>query len=106
MQNEQNSRPPRLIALPEVSAITTLGKTSIYELIAAGELRPVKLGRKTVFAECEIYEWVNNRVASRQGDSTKETSKSPAGIKAGNLQKKLINKARVVIGPQREAGHG
>lgn len=57
--------PPRLIALPEVSRITSLRKTALYQLIKAGELRPVKLGRKTVFAESEIAAWVNQRLASR-----------------------------------------
>lgn len=57
---------PRLIAIPEVSTITSLRKTALYELIKAGELRPVKIGRKTLFAESEIYEWVNQRLASRE----------------------------------------
>lgn len=56
---------PRLIALPEVSTITSLRKTALYQLIKDGELRPVKLGRKTVFAESEIIAWVNERLASR-----------------------------------------
>lgn len=56
---------PRLIAIPEVSTITSLRKTALYELIKAGELRPVKIGRKTLFAESEIYAWVNDRLASR-----------------------------------------
>jgi prophage regulatory protein len=56
---------PRLIALPEVTQITSLKKTALYELIKAGELRPIKLGRKTVFSEAEICAWVNERLASR-----------------------------------------
>jgi len=55
----------RLIAFPELTRITTLRKTALYELIKAGELRPVKLGRKTVFAEAEVIDWVNKRLASR-----------------------------------------
>lgn len=65
----------RLIALPKVCEITCQGKTSIYQLIAAGELRPIKLGRKTVFAESEIHEWVNERLASR--DNTRQLAHSP-----------------------------
>lgn len=57
---------PRLIALPAVSQITSLKKTALYQLIAAGELRPVKLGRKTVFSEAEVHAWVNKRLASRE----------------------------------------
>jgi len=56
----------RLIAFPELTRITTLRKTALYELIKAGELRPVKLGRKTVFAEAEVIDWVNKRLASRR----------------------------------------
>lgn len=57
---------PRLIAIHEVSTITSLRKTALYQLIKAGELRPVKLGRKTVFSEAEIFAWVNKRLASRE----------------------------------------
>lgn len=56
---------PRFIDFPELSRITTLKKTALYELIKIGELRPIKLGRKTVFAEAEVVAWVNSRIASR-----------------------------------------
>lgn len=56
---------PRLIALPAVSQITSLKKTAIYQLIKAGEIRPAKIGRKTVFSEAEIYAWVDARLSSR-----------------------------------------
>jgi len=61
-----NSDVPRLISLPEVSSITSLKKTSIYKLISAGELRPIKLGRKTVFSQEEVIAWVNARLAGGQ----------------------------------------
>lgn len=56
----------RFIAIPEVSQITSLKKTALYQLIATGELRPVKLGRKTVFSEAEINDWVSKRLADRE----------------------------------------
>ena len=56
---------PRLIAFPELTRITSLRKTALYQLIKAGELRPVKLGRKTAFVESEVFEWVNQRISSR-----------------------------------------
>jgi prophage regulatory protein len=58
---------PRLIDLPELSRITTLKRSALYERIAAGEFRPIKLGRKTVFAEAEVRAWVNERVAMGRG---------------------------------------
>lgn len=57
---------PRLIAIPETLNRTSLCKTALYERIKAGELRPIKLGKKTVFAEAEITAWVNSRLASRE----------------------------------------
>lgn len=55
----------RLIDIREVTHKTSLGKSSIYELIAAGELHPVKLGRKTTFSEAEINGLVKERLANR-----------------------------------------
>jgi prophage regulatory protein len=57
----------RLIPIPEVIRLTSLKKTSIYQLVRAGELRIVKLGRKTVFLEDEIFSWIEKQIA----DSTK-----------------------------------
>ncbi len=65
-QTPQGAIAPRFIPFPELTRITTLRKTALYELIKAGELRPVKLGRKTVFVEAEVFEWMNKRLASRR----------------------------------------
>ena len=70
----------RLIAFPELTRITTLRKTALYELIKAGELRPVKLGRKTVFAEAEVIDWVNKRLASRGAYSWLPQKTTPSGV--------------------------
>jgi excisionase family DNA binding protein len=63
--NVSTSIAPRLIDLRSVSSITSLKKTKLYELVKAGELRPIKLGRKTVFAEAEVWAWVQARISSR-----------------------------------------
>jgi excisionase family DNA binding protein len=55
----------RLIDLPELTKLTTLRKTKLYELINAGELRPIKLGRKTVFSEQEVNQWIETQIAKR-----------------------------------------
>lgn len=57
----------RLIDIPEVTRLTTLKKSAIYELMSRGELRPIKLGAKTVFVEGEVFEWIERQIAqSRQ----------------------------------------
>ena len=57
----------RLIPLrPDVQSRTCLGKTRIYELIAAGDFpQPVRLGRRIAFVEQEIDAWILQRMADR-----------------------------------------
>lgn len=63
--HQPHTTPNRFIELPETSYITSMKKTKIYELINAGELRVIKLGRKTVFLESEVIAWVNSKAAAR-----------------------------------------
>lgn len=58
---------PRLLDVVETTYRTSLRKTKLYELINAGELRPIKLGRKTVFSEQEVNAWIEKQIASRKG---------------------------------------
>ena len=62
-----NIQQPRLIDIPETTNRTSLRKTKLYELINAGELRPIKLGRKTVFCEQEVNQWIEKQIANRVG---------------------------------------
>ena len=59
----------RFIDLPELIHKTSLKKTFIYELIKQGELRPLKLGRKTVFLESEIIAWMSQKIQLRDGSA-------------------------------------
>ena len=52
----------RLVDLPELSRITSLKRSAIYSRIQAGEFRPIKLGRKTVFSEAEVRAWVHTQI--------------------------------------------
>lgn len=63
--NQVSQVSTRLIQLPEVTHLTSLHKTKIYQLINSGELRPIKLGRKTVFSEQEVNQWIENKIANR-----------------------------------------
>lgn len=65
MQNQTTQA--RLIPLrPDVQSRTCLGKSRIYELIAAGEFpQPVRLGRRIAFVEQEIDTWILQRMAER-----------------------------------------
>lgn len=55
---------PKLIDVPTVCRMTSLSLSRVYALIAEGELRRVKIGRKTLFVETEIAAWVNAKIAA------------------------------------------
>ncbi|MBA4056703.1 MAG: hypothetical protein C0490_18460 [Marivirga sp.] len=61
-----NYESPRFIDVPETTKKTCLGKTKLYELINAGELLPIKLGRKTVFSEQEVNSWIEKQISKRK----------------------------------------
>ena len=63
----------RIIRLPEVTARTGLGRSTLYARIQAGEFpSPVNLGARAVgWLEAEIAAWIDTRIAaSRAGSSS------------------------------------
>lgn len=56
-----------LIKMPEVCRQVGLGKSAIYELIAANAFpAPIKLGRYSRWSQVEIQEWVEMQKAARR----------------------------------------
>ena len=58
--NPQDHATRRLV--PVATALELLGdigRTKLYDLIGAGELSPVKLGRRTMFVEAEIVAYAD-----------------------------------------------
>jgi len=56
-----------LIKLPEVCRQAGLGKSAIYELIAADAFpTPIKLGRYSRWSQIEIQGWVEMQKAARR----------------------------------------
>lgn len=55
---------PKLIDVPTVCELTSLSVSRIYRLIEDGELRRVKLGRKTVFVEADVIAWIDAKIAA------------------------------------------
>ncbi len=53
----------RLLDIAEVTRLTTLRKSALYELIKAGELKPIKLGRRTAFLEADIADFIDRKIA-------------------------------------------
>lgn len=59
----------RLIRLPQVKDMTGLGRSSVYKLMAENSFpKPVTLiGRASAWVEGEVIEWIEERVAERDG---------------------------------------
>lgn len=56
-----------LIKMPEVCRQVGLGKSAIYELIAAAAFpAPIKLGRYSRWSQVEIQGWVEMQKAARK----------------------------------------
>lgn len=67
---------PLLIGVEQVSELTNLGKTSIYALIKSGELRPAKIGHKTVFSYAEVRDFAARVLAKREQDEQQAAARS------------------------------
>ena len=67
MAIEQQTKPMRLMSLKEVTARTTLSKTSVYELMKDGRFpKQVRLGNRSVaWVESEVEEFISEAINSR-----------------------------------------
>ena len=53
---------PRLMNVNEVMQVTSLSRTTVYELIKVGELTSIKTGGKTAFEEAAVKAWINRKI--------------------------------------------
>jgi prophage regulatory protein len=57
---------PHLMRLPEVEHATGLRRSTLYDLIRAGQFpQPVKLSRLSAWPAHEVEEWIAARIAER-----------------------------------------
>lgn len=57
---------PKLLRLPQVSAITGLSKSSIYSKVAEGDFpKQISLGPRTVaWLDSDIENWINSKIVA------------------------------------------
>lgn len=58
--------PPRFVDVDEAKRLLCLSTASIYNLMNAGQLRKIKLGRKTVFLQSDLDAFIERKVAEAQ----------------------------------------
>lgn len=58
--NEDNMSTPLAYTIGEVCAIARMGRTSLYEAIANGELTARKRGRRTIILADDLRRWLDS----------------------------------------------
>ena len=66
MQNT-TSLPKLAYSITEAMAVIGIGRTMLYEQIKAGNIRIVKVGRRTLITAAAISEWLESLEASDAG---------------------------------------
>ena len=52
------NQPALLHSLPDACGRLGIGRSKLYELIAAGDLKVIKIGRRSLIAESELHRYV------------------------------------------------
>ena len=55
---ERGAEPPMLVGVTDVCALLSIGRTKLFELVRDGELPVHHIGRRTLFARCEVEAFV------------------------------------------------
>ena len=63
MQNDASATCPLAHQIPQACQRIGVARTSIYELIKAGELRSIKVGSRTLIPESELQQFIAKRMA-------------------------------------------
>lgn len=65
----ENARAPLLISVPEAARLLSIGRNTAYDLIAAGTLPSIKLGRRRLVSVVALEAWIA-RQCGRIGESS------------------------------------
>jgi excisionase family DNA binding protein len=52
---------PKWLSVKDLMALTGLGRTKCYELVASGELEAIKAGRAVRVSRASFHEWTRRR---------------------------------------------
>lgn len=62
MRTTRDFSPPLAYGVADACQRLGVGRTTIYELIKAGELRPVKIGARTLIPEEDLQRVISSRL--------------------------------------------
>jgi len=61
-------------SIADVCAATSCGRTTVYAAIKCGELRAIKIGRRTVVTSTDLRAWLDARAELRSRSKPLEVS--------------------------------
>jgi excisionase family DNA binding protein len=67
LAHANRSATPLLVTIPDAARLLAVGRSTLYELIAGGELQTVHIGRAVRIPVGELREFVARRVGTPQG---------------------------------------
>lgn len=56
-------------SVDEAGHVSSVGRTLIYQEIAAGNLRSIKVGRRTVIRAEDLKAWLDAKVKAQHGEA-------------------------------------
>ena len=60
MQNASSPAAPLLVGVSNACSLLGVGRSYLYQLIAAGRLRPIKVGKRTLFQYADLVRFVEH----------------------------------------------
>lgn len=64
--------PPLAYSVSRLADALGLGRTTIYRLVQAKELHPIKVCGRTLFVASEVTEWLDRKLAEAKGEGGEE----------------------------------
>ena len=59
-----------LLRIPEAAEVLGIGRSTLYELMATGEIPVVRIGRAVRIPRIAIADWVDSQFESAQADNS------------------------------------
>ena len=57
--------PDQFLRVPELCALIRVKRNTLYRLIKAGEIKPIKLRGTTVFSKLQIIQWMKDKAEGK-----------------------------------------
>ena len=57
--------PDQFLRVPELCALIRVKRNTLYRLIKAGEIQPIKIRGTTVFSKLQVIQWMKDKVEGK-----------------------------------------